>query len=135
MALDSPFENSGFTQLHIINEMHKHYFATLNDKLKTYDTLLSERSPHSAKVFTNALFRCGYINQLAYELLTDKIFDSIEQLGLKTAGPNKLIFIDAPGAACHERIVKRQRVGKEKLLLMASYLKLLKEECCVYVET
>ncbi len=102
---------------HILSNQWTKQLATC----KPTDVLVSERCLYSPCVFSLNFRDMGCLNAPQYDFLEKQVEKSIDALGMKTYGADKLFFLDVLPEVCFQRIITRGR-KEEKSQCELSYL-------------
>ena len=129
LSNESPFEYSGWCQLHIINTLESSFKAIENS-----NTIVAERGIHSCRVFNATNHAMVYYDEFVYDFLESKIDDALKRCKLDETGPNKTILVEASVDCCVQRIIFRNRGEEKKLRFMGGYLRELQNQYCAFGE-
>lgn len=119
-----PLMNSGFAQMHIIEEQLKHYKDTVNNSV---DILLCERSLYSPIIFTKTLASLGYVSPFVESKLLDASIKAITTVFPGNPFASDAVFyLDTPVDICFKRIALRDRLAEDQINI--TYLSTLEAE-------
>lgn len=127
-----PSKYAFFTQRHIIDSLYKHFREQVQEK-EHISLLLCERNLFSSIVFTNVLFRMGWLTDNEKE----KLHGYSQQMLAKVCpdipmGAHYVFYIHELPQVCQNRIFKRGREGES--VISCEYLSYLEEEYNDYRE-
>ena len=121
----------GLVQVYINKVLKEHWSNSL--ACCKNNVLISERSLYSTVLFSSTLRRLGYLSEFGFDLLNAQVEESINELGLKKYGADKLFFLDPTPEICHQRIKKRGR--EEESTCDVAYLSILREQMLTFLDT
>ena len=127
-----PKKYAFFTQSHIIDAQQEHYNKQVQEQ-QPIKILLSERSLFAPIIFTNTLFKMGWLSQIEREKLLGYSQKTIRtSLEDKPMGADYIFYIDERPYVCKGRIHQRGREGEE--VITHSYLTCLEKEYLDYCD-
>lgn len=122
----NPHSNCAFSQLFILDILQKLYSETFCQCNST--RYISERNLYSAKIFTTAQYKMGYINEFQHDYIIDKIQEKIKTVLPNDCnlGCNRLVYLATDLKTCFERDKSRLEEGNMRNL--HAYLECLQNE-------
>lgn len=129
---ENPSKYAFFTQSHIIDAQYKQFYEQIQLQ-QPISLLVTERSLFSPVVFTNALYKMGWLTQTEKEKLREYSQQVITKACPDTPmGAHYVFYMHEYPHVCHDRILERARQGENNISCM--YLSRLNEEYNDYCE-
>lgn len=123
---DNPGKYAFFTQSHIIESQHQHFYEHIQMK-EPISLLIAERSLFSPVVFTNTLFKMGWLTQIEKEKLHEYSQWVIANFCSDAPmGAHYIFYMHEHAHVCKSRISERARPGES--VISCTYLSRLEEE-------
>lgn len=111
---ENPMMNSGFGQLHIIQEQALCYEEQLREEKPAI--LLTERSIYSPVIFTKTLRSAGFLSEFVEAVLLKHSHQKIlEIFPDKPLAADKMFWVDTPISVCLSHIAQRGREGESAI--------------------
>ena len=129
---EDPTKYAFFAQNHIIEAHYKHFLEQLQMQ-QSVSILVTERTLYSSVVFTNALFKMGWLNEMEKEKLLEYSQKMIANVSPDTPmGAHYVFYLNEYPHVCMKRILERGRQGEKSI--SCTYLSQLEAEYHDYCE-
>jgi len=130
---EDPQKNAFFLQNHIIDMQYLHFSQVVNSG-EPIQILLSERTLFSPIIFTNVLFKTGWLTQMEKAKLLEYSENVIgNAIPSQPMGCDYLFYLHEHSSVCRNRILQRAREGEQSIT--TAYLSRVEQEYSEYCAT